>query len=109
MGCLPGSADAPGAGRRDVSADADPREDLHRPPPIPRHSGQVEVSRTFPICGSLRLTRPCLYYASLEFEGDGTYTFLTDGPDGDGGAEGVAARTLPAVLRHYLASLPIVG
>jgi hypothetical protein len=49
------------------------------------------------------------YYASLEFEGDGTYTLLTDGPDGYGGAEGIAARTLPAALRHYLASLPIAG
>ncbi|NMG66405.1 hypothetical protein GPA19_15785 [Azoarcus indigens] len=49
------------------------------------------------------------HYASLEFEGDGTYTSLTDGPDGYGGAEGVAARTLPAALRHFLASLPIAG
>lgn len=49
------------------------------------------------------------HYASLEFEGDGTYTLLTDGPDGYGGAEGVAARTLPAALRRYLASLPIAG
>lgn len=49
------------------------------------------------------------HYASLEFEGDGTYTWLTDGPDGYGGSEGIAARTLPAALRHYLASLPIAG
>lgn len=49
------------------------------------------------------------FYASLEFEGDGTYTLLTDGPDGYGGAEGIAARTLPADLRHFLASLPIAG
>ncbi|MDP2869534.1 hypothetical protein [Methyloversatilis sp.] len=49
------------------------------------------------------------HYASLEFEGDGTYTSLTDGPDGYGGAEGIAARTLPAALQHYLASLPIAG
>ncbi|OIP14927.1 MAG: hypothetical protein AUK51_15440 [Comamonadaceae bacterium CG2_30_59_20] len=44
-------------------------------------------------------------YASLEFEGDGTYTYLTDGPDGYGGAEGVAAATLPTTLRGYLSSL----
>lgn len=44
-------------------------------------------------------------YASLEFEGDGTYTYLTDGPHGYGGAEGVAAATLPTTLRGYLASL----
>lgn len=49
------------------------------------------------------------HYASLEFEGDGTYTLLTDGPDGYGGAEGVAARTLPAELRLYLENLPIAG
>lgn len=49
------------------------------------------------------------HYASLEFEGDGTYTSLIDGPDGYGGAEGIAASTLPAALRHYLASLPIAG
>lgn len=50
-----------------------------------------------------------MHYASLEFEGDGTYTSLTDGPDGYGGAEGIAARTMPAALRHYLASLPVAG
>lgn len=49
------------------------------------------------------------HYASLEFEGDGTYTMLTDGPDGYGGAEGVSVRTLPTELRQYLASLPIAG
>ncbi len=49
------------------------------------------------------------HYASLEFEGDGTYTSLTDGPDGYGGAEGVAARTLPAALRHFLVNLPTAG
>lgn len=47
------------------------------------------------------------YYASLEFEGDGTYTYLTDSPEGYGGADGVAAGTLPAELRRYLAALPV--
>lgn len=47
------------------------------------------------------------HYASLEFEGDGTYTLLTDSPAGYGGAEGIAAGTTPAELRQYLATLPV--
>lgn len=46
------------------------------------------------------------YYASIEFEGDGTYTYLTDSPEGYGGEEGVAAAVLPHNLRKYIASLP---
>jgi len=49
------------------------------------------------------------YYASLEFEGDDTYTFLTDGPDGYKGAEGIAASTLPTELRRYLMSHSTAG
>jgi hypothetical protein len=49
------------------------------------------------------------YYASLEFEGNGTYTFLTDGPDGYKGAEGIAASTLPTDLRRHLMSQTTAG
>lgn len=49
------------------------------------------------------------HYASLDFEGDGTYTYLTDSPDGYGGAEGIAAGAVPVELRQYLASLPVTG
>lgn len=49
------------------------------------------------------------YYASLEFEGDGTYTYLTDSPEGYGGADGIAASTLPSDLRRYLATLSLAG
>lgn len=48
-------------------------------------------------------------YASIEFEGDGTYTFLTDSPEGYGGAEAIPAGTLSSELRHYLETLPIAG
>lgn len=41
-------------------------------------------------------------YASIEFEGDGTYTYLTDSPAGYGGGEGVVAHVLAAPLERYL-------
>lgn len=46
------------------------------------------------------------HYASLEFEGDNTYTYLTDGPEGYGGGENVPARTLARPLERFLQSMP---
>jgi len=48
------------------------------------------------------------HYASLEFEGDGTYSFLTDSLEGYGGAERIPADTLPVKLWQFLAVLPTV-
>lgn len=49
------------------------------------------------------------HYASLEFEGDGTYTYLLDSPEGYRGDEGIPAGALPDKLRGYLVDLPKAG
>lgn len=45
------------------------------------------------------------HYASIEFEGDNTYTYLTDGPEGYGGAEGVPATLFAPELQRYLQAM----
>jgi hypothetical protein len=46
------------------------------------------------------------HYVSLEFEGDGAYTYMTDGPAGYGGEEAMAAGVIAPGLEHFIRALP---
>lgn len=46
-------------------------------------------------------------YASIDFEGDGSYTYLIDTPNGYSGDEGVGVETMASELKEFLSSLPV--